>query len=72
MIPIGPTSILDGKSWAPHIACVIFAGLCHWINGNRKTMLYGISLVWQKPTNYLDDYYFCKIVSFIIKIREPS
>lgn len=50
------------KPWAPHIACVkCFAGLCHWNKGNRKSMPFGIPVVWREPTNHHDDCYFCMV-----------
>ncbi|XP_076056096.1 uncharacterized protein LOC143034074 [Oratosquilla oratoria] len=50
------------KPWAPHITCVnCFSGLCHWSKGNRKSMPFGIPMVWREPTIHLEDCYFCMV-----------
>ena len=52
----------QGKPWAPHIACVnCISGFSHWIKGKRKSMPFGIPMVWREPKNHHDDCYFCMV-----------
>lgn len=48
--------------WAPHIACVnCISGFSHWSKGKRKSMPFGIPMVWREPKNHHHDCYFCMI-----------
>ena len=49
------------KAWAPHMvykACT--ETLRRWTNGKRS-LNFGIPLVWREPTNHATDCYFCAI-----------
>ena len=48
------------KDWAPQVVCkVCEEGLRHWAKGNRKSLPFGIPMVWREPQNHHDDCYFC-------------
>ena len=50
------------KPWAPLVACKIYVErLRQWTSGTRKSMGFGIPMVWREPTNHVDDCYFCSI-----------
>ena len=52
------------KSWTPHIACVNrISGFSHWIKGKRKSVSFGIPMVWREPRNHHDDCFFCMVKS---------
>ena len=51
----------QNKAWAPHMvykACT--ETLRGWTNGKRS-LNFGIPLVWREPTNYVTDCYFCAV-----------
>ena len=46
------------KSWAPHMVCkACTETLRGWTNGKRS-LKFGISMVWREPTNHVTDCYF--------------
>ncbi|EZA60811.1 hypothetical protein X777_13644 [Ooceraea biroi] len=48
------------KSWVPHNACKsCVETLRQWELGKRKSMPFGIPMVWREPSNHVDDCYFC-------------
>ena len=48
------------RSWAPHIACkTCIEQLRHWTTGRRKSMKFGIPMIWREPIYHLNDCYFC-------------
>lgn len=50
------------KSWAPHIVCkTCTEHLRQWTTGKRKSLKFGIPMVWREPTNHIDDCYFCLV-----------
>ena len=50
------------KQWAPHIACkTCVEHLRQWINGKRRSLQYGVPMVWREPKNHHDDCYFCMV-----------
>ena len=50
------------KSWAPHIVCkTCLEHLRQWTLGTRKSMRFGIPMIWREPRNHVDDCYVCAI-----------
>ena len=50
------------KAWAPHIVCKQFVEhLRHWTKKDRKSLRFGIPMVWHEPKNHFDDCYFCAV-----------
>ena len=50
------------KQWAPHIACkTCVEHLRQWINGKRRSLQFGVIMVWREPKNHHDDCYFCMV-----------
>ena len=50
------------KSCAPHIVCkTCKEHLPQWANGTRKSLKYGIAMVWREPQNHDNDCYFCSM-----------
>ena len=50
------------KEWAPHIVCkCCVESLRHWTKGKRKSLSFGIPMVWREQQNHFDDCYFCLI-----------
>lgn len=48
------------KSWAPHKVCrACVKNLRQWTKGKRKSLSFGIPMIWRDPTNHVDDCYFC-------------
>ena len=48
------------KAWAPHIVCKICTEhLRQWNKGKRRSLKFGVSMIWREPTNHFDDCYFC-------------
>ena len=66
-----PIFISDGKSWAPHIAYVFMLSFCWFMSVNKGIIPFGISIALRKPTNHLDECYFCNIVPVISNIEPP-
>jgi len=49
------------KAWAPHIVCkACTETLRGWTNGKRS-LKFGIPMVWREPTNHVTDCYFCAV-----------
>ena len=53
----------QNKPWAPHSACKsCVEHLREWTNGKRKSGLsFGVPMVWQEPSNHVNDCYFCMV-----------
>lgn len=50
------------KSWAPHVVCkTCVEGLRNWCKGVKKSLSFGIPMVWREPRNHVDDCYFCMV-----------
>lgn len=50
------------KSWAPHFVCkTCVEHLRQWTNGKRKSLKFGVPMVWREPKNHHDDCYFCSV-----------
>lgn len=50
------------KSWAPHKVCKqCVESLRQWTTGKRKSMSFGVPMVWREQRNHLDDCYFCQV-----------
>ena len=51
------------KAWAPHMVCkACTETLRGWTNGKRS-LNFGIPMVWREPTNHVTDCYFCAVDS---------
>ena len=49
------------KPWAPHmVSKVCTEALSGWTNGKRSVN-FGISIVWRELTNHVNDWYFCAV-----------
>ena len=49
------------KAWAPHMVCKTCTETLHgWTNGKRS-LNFGIPMVWREPTNHDTDCYFCAV-----------
>ncbi|KAJ4442595.1 hypothetical protein ANN_04183 [Periplaneta americana] len=52
----------QNKSWCPHKVCRgRVEELRSWKNGKRKSLPFGIPMIWREPTNHGDDCYFCTV-----------
>ena len=50
------------KAWAPHIVCKqCVEHLRQWTKKVRKSLRFGIPMVWREPKNHFDDCYFCSV-----------
>ena len=50
------------KSWAPHVVCkTCLEGMRSWSKGVKKSIGFGIPMIWRKPKNHVDDCYFCAV-----------
>ena len=50
------------KTWAPHVVCkTCTEHLREWTTGKRKSLKFGVPMVWREPTNHIDDCYFCMV-----------
>ena len=50
------------QSWAPHLVCrSCVENLRQWTKGKRKSLSFGISMVWREQQSHLDDCYFCTV-----------
>jgi len=50
------------KTWAPHIVCkTCTEHLRQWTTGKRKSLKFGVPMVWREPKNHFDDCYFCLV-----------
>lgn len=48
------------KTWAPHFVCkTCTEHLRQWTTGQRKSLKFGVPMVWREPVNHIDDCYFC-------------
>ena len=61
------------KAWAPHMVCMACTEtLRGWTNGKRS-LNFGIPMVWREPTNHVTDCYFCVVdVTGIIRKNRGS
>ncbi|KAJ4447519.1 hypothetical protein ANN_09526 [Periplaneta americana] len=54
------------KSWCPHKVCrSCVEELRSWKNGKRKSLPFGIPMIWREPTNHGDNCYFCTAIRLI-------
>ncbi len=50
------------KSWVPHIVCKMCTEhLRQWANGTRKSLKFGVPMIWKEQKNHHDDCYFCMV-----------
>jgi hypothetical protein len=50
------------KTWAPHLVCkTCVEHLRQWTIGKRKSLKFGVPMVWREPKNHCDDCYFCLV-----------
>ena len=50
------------KSWAPHMVCkTCVECLRHWTNRERKSLNFGVHMVWREQKNHHDDCNFCAV-----------
>ena len=50
------------KLEVPHVVCkTCVKQLRQWTKSSRKTLKFGIPLIWREPKNHTDDCYFCAI-----------
>jgi hypothetical protein len=50
------------KSWAPHSVCKSCVEMLRqWTLGVKKSLPFGVPMVWREPTNHLTDCYFCMV-----------
>ena len=50
------------RYWAPHRVCKqCTEHLRQWTIGTRKSMGFGIPMIWREPKNHIDDCYFCAL-----------
>ncbi|KAI6647174.1 hypothetical protein LOD99_8827 [Oopsacas minuta] len=48
------------KTWAPHTVCrSCVENLRQWTKGIRKSLSFGIPMIWREPQNHISDCYFC-------------
>ncbi|GBM52200.1 hypothetical protein AVEN_157891-1 [Araneus ventricosus] len=49
----------QNKTWAPHQVCkTCTEHLRQWTTGKRKSLKFGVPMVWREPPNHFDDCYF--------------
>ena len=54
-VPLGDQE----KKWAPHIVCYNCEEMLRgWTKGKRKSLPFGIPMVWREPKDHLSDCYF--------------
>ena len=54
-----PLGDLD-KKWAPHYVCSSCTeNIRQWVYGKRKSLAFGIPMVWREPKDHITDCYFC-------------
>ena len=52
----------QNKAWAPHIVCKqCVEHLRQWTKKDRKSLRFGIPMIWREPKNHFDDCYFCAV-----------
>ena len=50
------------KPWAPHYVCnTCKEHIQHWTGGKRKSLSFGIPMIWWAPSNHHNDCYFCVV-----------
>ncbi|GBM32839.1 hypothetical protein AVEN_216542-1 [Araneus ventricosus] len=50
----------QNKPWALHkVCCICVEELRQWIQGEKQTFRFGISMVWREPKNHSDNCYLC-------------
>ena len=53
----------QGKAWAPHKVCRnCVSSLRQWSIGKRKSLAFGIPMVWREPNGHGKECYFCSCV----------
>jgi hypothetical protein len=61
------------KSWAPHKVCKICVeDLRNWTKCKKKSLRFGLPIVWREPKNHGDICYFCScnVLEFNIKNKK--
>ena len=48
------------KKWAPHMLQHLFSKFLQWLK-KRKCMPFAVPMIWQEPTNHINDCYFCMV-----------
>ncbi len=57
-VPLGD----QDKKWAPHIVCHNCEEMLRdWTKGKRKSLPFGIPMVWREPKDHVTDCYFCLV-----------
>ena len=52
----------QNKSRATHVVCkTCVEHLRQWTFGTRKSMRFGIPMVWREPRDHVEDCYFCSV-----------
>jgi hypothetical protein len=52
----------QAKSWAPHKVCKqCVESLRQWTTGKRRSLNFGVPMVWREQRNHHDDCYFCLV-----------
>lgn len=50
------------KYWVPNIVCKpCVESLRYWSQGGRKGLQFGVPMMWNEPSNHLNDCYFCAV-----------
>ena len=50
------------KPWAPHIVCQRCKNdMFKWSKNQKKSLRFGIPMIWREPTNHSEDCYFCLV-----------
>ena len=59
------------KAWAPHIVCEkCTEHLRQWNKRKRRSLKFGVSMIWRELANHFDDCYFC--LTKIIGIKKNN
>lgn len=50
------------KCWVPHFVCkTCVEHLRQWTNGKRKSLKFGVPMIWKEQKNHNEDCYFCLV-----------
>ena len=68
---------LGDQEWAPNFVCeTCLANLRGWSKGKRKSLSFGVPMIWREPKDHVTNCYFCltKTEGFILKkkIKKPK
>ncbi|KAJ8720958.1 hypothetical protein PYW08_006423 [Mythimna loreyi] len=48
------------KSWVPQFSCTTCStNLIKWLNKKKRSLPFGVPMMWREPTNHANDCYFC-------------